>query len=77
MSSETANDKHFGGLRDYRAAEGKEIKMPYKGDVNSTIQDILGSLRSTCTYIGAKRLKDIPKCATFIRCSDTHNRVYE
>ena len=77
MSSETANDKHFGGLRDYRAAEGKEIKMPYKGDVSDTIQDILGSLRSTCTYIGAKRLKDIPKCATFIRCSDTHNRVYE
>jgi len=77
MSSETANDKHFGGLRDYRAAEGKEVKIPYKGDVRNTIQDILGSLRSTCTYIGAKRLKDIPKCATFIRCSDTHNRVYE
>ena len=77
MSSETANDKHFGGLRDYRAAEGKEVKIPYKGDVRNTVQDILGSLRSTCTYIGAKRLKDIPKCATFIRCSDTHNRVYE
>ena len=77
MSSETANDKHFGGLRDYRAAEGKEVKIPYKGDVKNTVQDILGSLRSTCTYIGAKRLKDIPKCATFIRCSDTHNRVYE
>ena len=77
MSSETANDKHFGGLRDYRAAEGKEVKVPYKGNVSVTIQDMLGSLRSTCTYIGAKRLKDIPKCATFIRCSDTHNRVYE
>ena len=77
MSSETANDKHFGGLKDYRAAEGKEVKIPYKGDVGDTIQDILGSLRSTCTYIGATRLKDIPKCATFIRCNDTHNRVYE
>ena len=77
MSSEKANDKHFGGLRDYRAAEGKEVRIPYKGDVSDTVQDILGSLRSTCTYIGAKRLKDIPKCATFIRCSDTHNRVYE
>jgi len=77
MSSETANDKHFGGLRDYRAAEGKEVSVSYRGDVRNTVQDILGSLRSTCTYIGAKRLKDIPKCATFIRCSDTHNRVYE
>ena len=77
MSSETANDKHFGGLKDYRAAEGKEVKIPYKGNVSNTIQDILGSLRSTCTYIGATRLKDIPKCATFIKCSDTHNRVYE
>ena len=77
MSSTLANEKHFGGLKDYRASEGKEVKIPYKGKVKSTIQDLLGSIRSTCTYIGARRLKDIPKCATFVRCSDTHNRVYE
>ena len=77
MSSTLANEKHFGGLKDYRASEGKEVKIPYRGNIKSTIQDLLGSIRSTCTYIGARRLKDIPKCATFVRCSDTHNRVYE
>ena len=77
MSSTLANEKHFGGLKDYRASEGKEVKISYKGKVKSTIQDLLGSIRSTCTYIGARRLKDIPKCTTFVRCNDTHNRVYE
>ena len=77
MSSTLANEKHFGGLRDYRASEGKEVKVQYKGPVAHTIQDILGSLRSTCTYIGARNVKSIPKCTTFIRCNDTHNRVYE
>ena len=77
MSSTLANEKHFGGLKDYRASEGKEVEIIYKGNVKNTLQDLLGSVRSTCTYIGAKRLKDIPKCTTFVRCSDTHNRVYE
>ena len=77
MSSEIANDRHFGGLKDYKAAEGKEVRVPYRGDVQHTIQEILGSLRSTCTYIGADRLKDMARCTTFIRCTDTHNRVYE
>ena len=77
MSSEIANEKHFGGLKDYRSAEGKEVLLPYKGDVNDTIQDILGGLRSACTYVGARRLKDLSKCTTFIRCADTHNRVFE
>ena len=77
MSSTLANEKHFGGLIDYRASEGKEVEIIYKGQVKNTLQDLLGSVRSTCTYIGARRLKDIPKCTTFVRCSDTHNRVYE
>ena len=77
MSSEVANEKHFGGLKDYRSAEGKEVLVPYKGPVSNTVQDILGGLRSACTYVGARRLKDLSKCTTFIRCQDTHNRVYE
>jgi len=77
MSSKEANDKHFGGLKDYRASEGKQVTIKYKGPIEPTIQDLLGSLRSTCTYIGARNLKNIPKCTTFVRCSDTHNRVYE
>ena len=77
MSSEIANNKHFGGLKDYRASEGKEVTVPYKGKVKDTIQEILGGLRSACTYVGANKLKQLSKCTTFIQCYDTHNRVYE
>jgi GMP reductase len=77
MSSKSANDKHFGGLKDYRSSEGRTVLTKYKGDVNMTIQDILGGIRSTCTYVGASNLKQLSKCTTFIRCNDTHNRVFE
>jgi len=77
MSSDAANTKHFGGLKDYRSSEGREIVVPYRGAVADTIQNILGGIRSTCTYAGASRLKHLMRCATFIRCYDTHNRVYE
>lgn len=77
MSSKAANDKHFGGLKEYRTSEGREVMIPYKGDVNVTVQDILGGIRSTCTYVGADSLKNLSKCTTFIRCNDTHNRVFE
>jgi len=77
MSSDAANTKHFGGLKDYRASEGREVLVPYRGTVASTVQDILGGLRSACTYVGADKLKRLSKCTTFILCNDTHNRVYE
>ena len=77
MSSDAANVKHFGGLKDYRSSEGREVLIPYRGEVSNTIQDILGGIRSSCTYAGAQRLKHLMRCATFIRCYDTHNRVYE
>ena len=77
MSSEAANDKHFGGLKEYRSSEGREVLVPYRGAVESTVRDLLGGIRSSCTYVGANKLKHLPKCATFIRCADTHNRVYE
>ena len=77
MSSESANDKHFGGLKNYRSSEGRTVLVPYRGPVAATVQDILGGVRSTCTYAGAKKIKQLPKCATFIRCTQTHNSVYE
>lgn len=77
MSSKSANDKHFGGLKDYRSSEGRTVLTKYKGDVNITVQDILGGVRSTCTYVGASNLKNLSKCTTFIHCNDTHNRVFE
>ena len=77
MSSKAANDKHFGGLKEYRSSEGRDVLVPYRGAVGDTIQDILGGLRSTCTYVGAGKLKNLSKCTTFVRCTSTHNTVYE
>jgi len=77
MSSDTANNKHFGGLKDYRSSEGRRVLVPYRGSVLNTVQEILGGIRSTCTYAGAKTLKQLSKCTTFVRCSQTHNGVYE
>jgi GMP reductase len=77
MSSESANDKHFGGLKEYRSSEGRTVLVPYRGEVARTIQDILGGLRSACTYAGAVRLKHLSRCTTFVRCTQTHNNVYE
>jgi len=77
MSSESANEKHFGGLKDYRSSEGRTVLVPYRGAVENTVQDILGGVRSTCTYAGAVKLKHLSKCTTFVRCTQTHNGVYE
>lgn len=77
MSSETAMQKYAGGVADYRASEGKTVRIPYRGPVAETVQDILGSLRSTCTYVGAGRLKELTKRTTFIRVQEQHNEVFE
>ena len=77
MSSDTANIKHFGGLKDYRSSEGRTVKIPYKGQVSNTVQDILGGIRSACTYAGARKLKDLSKCTTFIRVNNQYNKIFE
>lgn len=76
MSSSTAMEQYSGGVASHRSAEGKTVRIPYRGPVESTILDILGGIRSTSTYIGAKRVKDIPKCTTFIRVTNQVNQVY-
>ena len=76
MSSQLAQEKHWGGMAKYRASEGKVVEVPYKGSVENVIQEIQGGLRSTMSYIGAKRLKDIPKCTTFYRVSRQLNEVF-
>jgi GMP reductase len=76
MSSDAANTKHFGGLKDYRSSEGREVLVPYRGEVARTVQDLLGGIRSTCTYAGAKTLKQLSKCTTFVRCTQQFNSVY-
>jgi len=76
MSSTTAMDKHNGGVATYRASEGKTVTVPYKGSVEGIIQQILGGLRSACTYTGARRLKDLPKCTTFVQVNRQLNTVF-
>jgi len=76
MSSDAANTKHFGGLKDYRSSEGREVLVPYRGAVERTLQDLLGGIRSTCTYSGALKLKQLSKCTTFVRCTQQFNAVY-
>ena len=77
MSSLVANELYAGGLDDYRAAEGREVEIPYRGPVETTLQDILGGLRSACTYVGAQDLRDLSKCTTFVRVDSTHNVIFE
>ena len=77
MSSDTAMNKHHGGVAKYRTSEGKTVKVPYKGSVENTLQDIFGGIRSTCTYIGANKIKDISKCATFVRVNNQVNNFYK
>ena len=76
MSSDTAMDKHAGGVAEYRASEGKTVEVPYRGPVDATVQDILGGVRSTCTYVGARQLKELTKRTTFIRTSEQENQVF-
>jgi GMP reductase len=65
-----------GGVAEYRASEGKTVQVPFRGDVEITLKDILGGLRSACTYVGASRLKELTKRTTFIRVSEQENTVY-
>ena len=76
MSSDTAMNKHYGGVANYRSSEGKTVKINYKGKIENTVMNILGGIRSTCTYIGARNLKDIPKCTTFLRVNRQINDIY-
>lgn len=76
MSSATAMKKHAGGVAEYRASEGKTVTVPYRGKVDETVLDILGGVRSTCTYVGASQLKELSKRTTFIRVEEQENQVY-
>ena len=76
MSSKTAMDKHAGGVAGYRASEGKTVQVPYHGGVAETVRDILGGVRSACTYVGASKLKELSKRTTFIRVAEQHNEVF-
>jgi GMP reductase len=77
MSSVEAQEKHHGGVRDYSAAEGRCVQVPYKGAAAAVLGGVAGGLRSACAYVGADRLKDLPKCCTFVRCTRPHHAVHD
>lgn len=76
MSSTTAMEKYSGGVAKYRSSEGKTVKIAYKGPIETTILEIEGGIRSSMTYLGAKKIKDIPKCATFVKVSRQLNQIH-
>jgi GMP reductase len=76
MSSTTAMDKHSGGVASYRASEGKTVEVPYRGPIEETVKDVLGGVRSACTYVGAASLKELTKRTTFIRVQEQENRIF-
>jgi GMP reductase len=76
MSSSTAMNKYAGGVAEYRSSEGKTVEVEYRGPVNATMLDLLGGIRSACTYVGAASLKELSKRTTFIRVSQQLNSVF-
>ncbi len=76
MSSSEAMERHHGTVADYRSSEGRSVNVPYRGPVKNTVMDILGGIRSTCTYVGANRLKELSKRTTFIRVARQLNEVF-
>jgi GMP reductase len=76
MSSKEAMDRYSGGVANYRAAEGKSVEIEYSGPVHCVVDEILGGIRSACTYVGAKSIKDLPKCTTFVRVNRQLNTIF-
>ena len=76
MSSDDAQLEYYGEKKAHRASEGKTVMVDYRGPVKDTVQEILGGLRSACTYAGAKTIKDLPKCTTFVRVNRQLNEIF-
>ena len=76
MSSKHAMEKHYGQMNNYRSSEGRCVKIKYKGSINETVEDYLGGLRSACSYINAKNIKNMPKCTTFVQVSQQLNNIF-
>jgi GMP reductase len=76
MSSSTAMSMHAGEVALYRASEGKTVEVPYRGPIKETVREILGGVRSACTYVGAASLKELTKRTTFILVQEQENRAF-
>ncbi len=76
MSSDTAMNKHYGGVNKYRSSEGKTVKIPFRGDIKNTVDNLLGGIRSTCTYVNCKYLENLSNNCVFYRVNNQVNRIY-
>ena len=76
MSSNRARDIHGARKDGYKDEEGKVTKLESRCPVKNTVKKILGGIRGACAYIGAKRIKDMPKCATFVMVNNQYNQIY-
>ena len=76
MSSKISMEKNYGKMDNYRSSEGRTCKIPYKGKIENTIEDLLGGVRSTCTYVGAKNIEELPEKSIFIRVNNQLNKMY-
>lgn len=75
MSSDTAMEM-YNSRHNYRGSEGKTVVIKNRGPVKDTMLNLLGGLRSACTYIGARKIKDMPKCTTFLRVTTQGNTAF-
>ena len=51
--------------------EGIEGMDPYKGPVGDTVHQLMGGIKSSMGYCGAKEIKDFPKQAEFIKITSS------
>lgn len=77
MSSREAMEEHYGEMASYRASEGKQVLVPYKGTVQDKLKEICGGLRSACTYLGARELKEVHRRATFVTVRRQLNNMFK
>lgn len=66
MSSKHANETHSGGMKNYRAAEGRESWVAHKGELSELIQNIKGGLASSCAYQGFRSVQALRGNAHFV-----------
>lgn len=69
----TSNDRYLGKSKRI-IPEGVSGLIPYKGTLESVVEQLVGGLQVSMGYVGAKNLKEFHKRAQFIRISPTSLR---
>ncbi len=76
MRCERVMNKHVGGVANYKVSEEKAVEVTFRGNLDDTVIDILGGLRSTGTWVRASKLKELIKRTTYIRVQEQENQIY-